>query len=254
MIEEGKKGKFISYGHDRNVTASWQLRGIIIGIINADNMDFAKPGRWWLARANINKPEHRGQGIGSRMMSMIKHELLRQPSFQEVIVTPGGYAEDEEKQKRFYVKNGFVEITEGPDKGAFLWAPQKTCACPCGQEAEIVRGDRIYRHRPDLADLRIFLCPSCGRYVGSHPDGTPKGTPADSETRNARRKAHDAFDPLWRKELFTKSSFASRSDAYKWLSAEMGVQEAHIGHMTATEALRVVEIVKTYKAEKSDGS
>lgn len=255
-VEEGKKGKFISYGHDRNVSATWQLRGMLIGVMNADNMDFAKEGRWWFARAVINKPEHRGQGIGSRMLSMLKYELLKQPSFKELLVSPGGYGEEEARQQRFYVKNGFVEIKEGKDKGAFLWTPQAKCACPCGKEAEVVKGDRIYRHRPDLADLRFFMCFSCGRYVGTHPDGVPKGTPADHETREARKKAHNAFDPLWRREVFTDSPpFASRSDAYRWLSTAMGVQEAHIGHMTSSEALRVVSLVRDYKteAEKRDG-
>jgi polyhydroxyalkanoate synthesis regulator phasin len=44
--------------------------------------------------------------------------------------------------------------------------------------------------------------------VGAHADGRPLGRPANKETREARRRAHDAFDQLW------KSGQMNRSEAY----------------------------------------
>jgi len=45
----------------------------------------------------------------------------------------------------------------------------------------------------------IYLCRSCDAYVGVHK-GTdkPKGRLANAELREYKKKAHSAFDPLWR--------------------------------------------------------
>ena len=116
--------------------------------------------------------------------------------------------------------------------------------CPCGKEARIVGGERIYPHRRDLYARRFFLC-ECGRYVGAHPNGQPKGTPADAETRAARMLAHEAFDPLWQ-----RGPFKSRGAAYRWLAERMGKDVVHIAEMDAAEARRVVTAVAEFHEER----
>lgn len=50
--------------------------------------------------------------------------------------------------------------------------------------------------------------PVCKGTMGTHPDGRPLGRPGDQETRTARKKAHEAFDSLW------KTGRMKRSEAY----------------------------------------
>ena len=127
------------------------------------------------------------------------------------------------------------------------------CACgECGAPAEIVGGDRIYPHRPDLAAKRFYLC-GCGAYVGTHP-GTcePLGSPAHSGTRKARSEAHAHFDALYKEVGRRKPDGGSpRKRGYKWLAEKMGMtpEECHIGMMNAAQAGRVVQICKPYMAK-----
>jgi len=72
----------------------------------------------------------------------------------------------------------------------------------------------------------------CGLWAwGRHPL-------ADRETHQARRAAHDAFDPIWRRGL------TSRSNAYKLLAQELGItkNECHMKLMNARLARRVPEV------------
>ena len=112
----------------------------------------------------------------------------------------------------------------------------------CNKPAELVEGLTIYPHRPDLNDRKFYYCKPCGAYVGTHRStGMPLGALANYETREARKKAHAAFDPIWR-EL----KMCSRKRAYKRLSKAMGLPEekTHIGMFTAGQCEKVVEFSK----------
>lgn len=112
--------------------------------------------------------------------------------------------------------------------------------CPyCEQPAALVTGAVIYPHRPDLHGLRFWQCAPCDAFVGCHKNGdgmTPLGTPANKETREARKRAHAAFDPIWR------DGSTSRKKAYNWLASTLGYQQGkcHISWMNAEECNRVV--------------
>ena len=85
----------------------------------------------------------------------------------------------------------------------------------------------------------LFLCMECRSYVGLHPfTGIPLGTLADAETRDARMKAKAAFSPMW------TSGDMSRSDAYAWLAARLGIQveSCHIGWFDVDECGRVANV------------
>lgn len=96
----------------------------------------------------------------------------------------------------------------------------------CHRDAELVGGNKIYPHRPDLLHKKFWRCTPCEAYVGCHP-GTdkPLGRLANAELRRAKQRAHAAFDPLW------KSGTMRRKDAYAWLAGAIGVakQNCHIG-------------------------
>ncbi len=80
----------------------------------------------------------------------------------------------------------------------------------------------------------------CPGAHGAHPDGRPMGTPANAATRQARIKAHAAFDQLW------KSGEMTRRQAYWWLqqSMEMTTLQAHIGKFTLEQCERLIALVE----------
>lgn len=114
--------------------------------------------------------------------------------------------------------------------------------CPyCEAVSELVGGDVIYPHRPDLANKWFYRCLPCDAYVGCHP-GTqkPLGRLANAELRRAKSRAHAAFDPLW------KNGPMKRSHAYQFLSKRLGipVQDCHIGMFDLETCQKVLEVLK----------
>ena len=110
--------------------------------------------------------------------------------------------------------------------------------CPyCGKPAQLVGGDIIYPHRPDLFEKRFWNCSPCHAYVGCHPGTeTPLGRLADAELRKVKMAAHAAFDPLW------KNGSMSRSQAYVWLSQTLSIHpdDCHMGMFDVDTCDRVV--------------
>lgn len=82
----------------------------------------------------------------------------------------------------------------------------------------------------------------CPGAHGCHRGGTPLGIPADYATRQARRRAHAAFDLLWR----GRRPRMSRPGAYAWLARMMGMTagEAHIGRFTAEQCARTEALLR----------
>jgi hypothetical protein len=111
----------------------------------------------------------------------------------------------------------------------------------CGEAAERVTGAQMYPHLPALRARIFFRCLPCRAHVGTHAaTGKPFGRLANAELRAARRRAHDAFDALWRRKR------SSRSNAYAWLARELGirVEETHIGMFDVAMCERVVDVCK----------
>lgn len=78
-----------------------------LSIASADNM---LDGRWWISRVNVQGIE-RGQGVGSKLLNKLIEEILFYGE-TNIVVAPGGYNEDSDKQFNFYRKNGFVDDNE----------------------------------------------------------------------------------------------------------------------------------------------
>lgn len=116
--------------------------------------------------------------------------------------------------------------------------------CPyCNGDAQLVNGNAIYPHRPDLHHLRFWQCAPCEAYVGCHR-GTerPLGRLANVELRTAKMAAHAAFDELWKRT--TAAGTFDRNGAYKWVAQQLGIARAdcHIGGFDVEQCQRVVEI------------
>lgn len=110
----------------------------------------------------------------------------------------------------------------------------KAPICPyCGVKAILRSGKFGY----------FWVCPEwpdCDAKVGCHPGTTtPLGTMANAELCEWRKKAHAAFDPLWKKKG------RERSAAYKWLAEALGVKVAdcHIAMFDVDLCRRTVEVV-----------
>ena len=116
--------------------------------------------------------------------------------------------------------------------------------CYCGRPAHLVDGVAIYgswAKGHEVERKKFWRCASCDAYVGTHA-GTerPLGPLADRPTREARRRAHAAFDPLWRGK-----DKGARPRAYAWLAKQLDIpgSECHIGYMDVAMCGRVVESV-----------
>ena len=138
-----------------------------------------------------------------------------------------------------------------------LWC----CGCNDYIQAELVGGEKIYPHRPDLYELKFYQCPHCKNYVGTHKQWG-KGTDGRQyniralgciptpELKNARHKIHEILDPLWK----GKRS-GSRKRLYKTLSDELGY-EYHTANTRTIEECRTVYklIQEIYQRKRNDNN
>lgn len=111
--------------------------------------------------------------------------------------------------------------------------------CPyCKGETEFVDSSEVYRESHGM----IYLCRPCKSWVGIHKDSerAALGRLANAELREWKKKAHDAFDPIW------KSNLKSREQAYDWLSEKLGVPRhyTHIGFFGVETCKKLVAICK----------
>lgn len=114
--------------------------------------------------------------------------------------------------------------------------------CPnCAGPARLTNSREIYGKDYGAA----YVCkrfPACDCYVGCHKGTTkPLGTLAGAELRRLRNQAHGAFDPLWTR---SKDRRGARTLAYRWLAAQLGVAEIHIGESDAEACARIIAAVK----------
>lgn len=109
----------------------------------------------------------------------------------------------------------------------------------CGSQTELVTGESLYPRSPRLHDKYFHACMPCGAWVGCHP-GTrvALGQVANAELRQARSRAHAAFDPIW------MSGGINRTLAYAWLAEQLALpgKRCHIAQFDVAQCQRVVEV------------
>ena len=106
---------------------------------------------------------------------------------------------------------------------------------PCGECGSLMNL-RKSRHGPFYGCSRW---PACEGTHGAHPDGKPKGIPANKKTRQARIRAHRVFDEIWKKGL------KKRHQAYAWMreAMEMSHSQAHIANFSEEQCDQLIQLV-----------
>lgn len=121
--------------------------------------------------------------------------------------------------------------------------------CPyCNQEAVLVKGKKIYPHRPDLSYKNFWQCEPCDAHVGCHKNTKiPLGTLANDHLRLKRLQTHQAFDTLWEDK-----HFRNRSLAYAWLASKLDIptEQCHIGMFDKHQCNQVLDAVADFWKSK----
>lgn len=114
--------------------------------------------------------------------------------------------------------------------------------CPyCGGESVYTSSREVYGGR-DYG--MIYLCRPCNAYVGVHKSEptVALGRLANAELREWKKKAHAAFDPIW------KNGHMDRTTAYAWLSEKLCIEKelCHIGMFDVIECKKVIQVCSQY--------
>lgn len=133
-----------------------------------------------------------------------------------------------------------------------LWC----CGCNEYVDSELVGGDAIYPHRPDLYQLKFYRCPFCKNYVGTHrqwgrgTDGRRHNIRAlgcipTPELMRARNHIHRILDPLWQGKRP-----GTRKRLYKRISDILGYEYHTANTRTINECRKVYGIIKDMYKQK----
>lgn len=122
--------------------------------------------------------------------------------------------------------------------------------CGCGRVAELVTGEAVYPHRPDLFHLRFYRCVPCDARVGVHRNddkARPLGPLAGPRLRALRIEAHDLFDEFWIHYETRGERRRARERAYVWLADQLGIHrdECHIGYTNEAECQAIIDFLRT---------
>ncbi len=132
--------------------------------------------------------------------------------------------------------------------------------CPyCARPTIRTNGFVVYG-RLDLKSKRIIACFHCDAWVGCHSStGEPLGAIANKEVRDARRRGHAAFDPLWDKDKARKGMpagwtppFHGRPSAYAWLAKELGLVPGTLHFAQMTDLEQIAKAVALCHAKTSE--
>lgn len=125
--------------------------------------------------------------------------------------------------------------------------PPSACDC-CGEELVVLTGNQAAYGRPVGDWPYIYLCMSCGAFVGCHPYSVyPLGVMADKETRSMRRALHAMIDPLWKEPAMT------RSEVYHMMAGLMGSRDFHIGELSKEECARANALFRAWETAADFG-
>lgn len=143
-----------------------------------------------------------------------------------------------------------VEVTgdKRHEQEAWMRGVQRVVCPYCDVDAVLMDSAEVYNGR---SHGNIWLCMNCRAYVGVHKNddmNRPLGRLANAELREWKKKAHAAFDPLWKGKMRRDncSKGKARKAGYTWLAKQLGIpfDECHIGMFDVDMCKRVVEVCR----------
>ncbi len=113
--------------------------------------------------------------------------------------------------------------------------------CPyCGERAKCINSKDFYSDKSDYG--MMYVCYDCDARISCHPNTRkPKGTMADKDLRELRKKVHREFDNRCRILDIKKNA------GYAWLEKETGIR--HIAETTIEDCNMVI---MRFKKEKKN--
>lgn len=119
--------------------------------------------------------------------------------------------------------------------------------CPyCNEPTVFTDSKEIYNGK---SYGMIYLCRKCRAYVGIHKDSIDQalGRLANEDLREWKKKAHAAFDPIWRGKYFK-----DRQKAYDWLCNMLEIPRhlTHIGYFDIPECRKTVEVCTNFLKDR----
>lgn len=115
--------------------------------------------------------------------------------------------------------------------------------CECGKEVEceIVSGETIYPHRPDLYNLKFVRHSECGNYTGYYQGEYP--TLPNKHIRQCRLMAHRMLNSIWKDRKNRKKYYAFMSNNFN--------KSFHWGEIKSdSEADKALKLTMDYLGEK----
>lgn len=117
------------------------------------------------------------------------------------------------------------------------------CECQKDIDCELVKGNVIYPHRPDLYGLEFVRCPFCNNYTGRYKGEYP--TLPTEHVRHCRYQAHQALDKIWK-------NAAKRGKYYRFMSDHFG-KDFHWGLVRSNdEADEALEMTLKFMDEEDE--
>lgn len=116
------------------------------------------------------------------------------------------------------------------------------CECDTHIIPTLISGKEKYPHRPDLFDIPIWRCDTCGNTVGCHHKSQdrlrPLGCIPSKELQALRIRIHALLDPIWKHKQMPRSAIYSK------LTKVLG-REYHTAELrTVEEANRIIDALR----------
>ena len=126
--------------------------------------------------------------------------------------------------------------------------------CPyCTAPAVLVNGTALFPFQEDGATELYWTCTPCDAYIGTYRNSTePRGRLANPELRDAKRRLHKVYDPLWK--AFPKPERTSEKHRVrKWLARRLHIpqDQCFFGIFDLDMAERAIEICEEVHNEQA---
>ncbi|MGF7000845.1 zinc-finger-containing protein [Paraburkholderia sp. GAS32] len=137
--------------------------------------------------------------------------------------------------------------------------PQPLCDY-CGAHAAFVKdGEASYPYRDDHGAL--WVCTACQAWIGIHSRSTrnvPLGRLADGALRDAKRRLHDALEPLVSGKVRRDhvNPFEARAKAIHWVASELRFDPvpASIHNLSLDQCEQAIRHVEAFIAHRGAAS